>query len=74
MCDPDGSPEGVIENDLERAQRRKREEDELRSEGKPTLHVKFGDKLRAMFPEAVAQPTVEKPVPRKRRMIRRHCA
>ena len=73
MCDPDGSPDGVIEDDLQRAQRHKREEDDLRTEGKPTLRVKFGDKLRSLFPEA-AQPAVEKPSARKRRMIRRHSA
>ena len=34
-------------NTLEEAQLRKKTEDKLRSEGKPTLHVKFGDLLRA---------------------------
>jgi len=44
-CDPDGSPPGVEESDLERGQRRKREEDALRAANKPTLRVKLGDML-----------------------------
>lgn len=33
-------------NDLARAQAKKRKEDELRKNNKPTLHVSFGDFLR----------------------------
>ncbi len=46
MCESDEP-----ENDLQAAQRRKREEDALRAEGKPTLRVKLGDLLqRALKP------------------------
>lgn len=45
-CDSEHSPPGVEENDLERAQRIKREEDALRAKGKPTLKVSFGDLLK----------------------------
>jgi len=43
-CDPDRSP--VEETDLQRMQRRKREEDALRAAGKPTLRTTFGDAMR----------------------------
>jgi hypothetical protein len=45
-CDPDGSPPGADENDLQRMQRRKREEDALRAAGKPTMRVRLGDAAR----------------------------
>lgn len=35
------------ENDLEAAQRRKREEDKLRADNKPTLHVSFAELMKA---------------------------
>lgn len=44
-CDPDGSPPDVEETDLQRMQRKKREEDKALREGKPTLKVKLGDLL-----------------------------
>lgn len=39
-----------VETDLERAQRKKRAEDRLRAQGKPTLHVSLGDIMRATKP------------------------
>ena len=42
MCESDPDTESA----LEKAQFRKRKEDALRAQGKPTLQVKFGDFLK----------------------------
>ena len=42
----DGDVPEENENALQREQRAKRKEDELRARGKPTLHVSLGDLLR----------------------------